>query len=77
MVMLSQGQLAVCTATHKELTIFAYQIWKSQFLSTTAIRRSLRRFFEMGVYTKTVDSVERARQRQGEYFRIVLDNRDL
>ena len=35
----------LCMATHEGLTIFAYQIWKSQFLSTTAIRRSLRRFF--------------------------------
>jgi len=33
MVMLSRGQLAVRTAAREELTVFAYQIWKPQFLS--------------------------------------------
>ena len=67
-VMLSRSRLAVRTAPREELTVFAYQIWKPQFLSVVQYTFNdcyspfpLTTFLEMGVYTKSVDSVERAR----------------
>ena len=67
-VMLSRSRLTVHTAAREELTVFAYQIWKPQFLSV--VQSTFNNcyspfppttFLEMGVYTKAVDSVERAR----------------
>ena len=52
--MLSRDQLAVRTAAREELTVFAYQIWKPQFLSISNRQLPFAvlsdNVFEMGVY---------------------------